>query len=199
MRILPFLLLAILALPLPAHAVAVPGEDAPDFTATDTNGIPVRLADLKGNYVVLEWTNRRCPFVRKHYDSGNMQALQKKYTAKGVIWLSIISSAEGKEGFVTDAEANKTAKDWNAGPSHIIRDPLGSIGHLYGAKTTPHMFVVDKAGKVAYAGAIDSVPSTEVEDLAKAENYIDKTFAALEANKKVETASTRAYGCSVKY
>jgi peroxiredoxin len=194
-----FALLALLLLPLPAQAAAAAGQPAPDFSALSTTGVQIKLADLKGRYVILEWTNNMCPFVRKHYDSGNMQALQKKYVGKGVTWISVISSAEGKQGFVTDAEEAKIVKKEGSAATYIIRDTDGSLGRLYGAKTTPHMFVIDKEGKVAYAGAIDSIASTEITDVAQAENYIDKAFGELETGKPVSVASTRSYGCSIKY
>jgi peroxiredoxin len=159
----------------------------------------VKLSDLKGKFVVLEWTNNKCPFVKKHYDSENMQSLQKKYTGEGVVWISVNSSAEGKEGFVTDAEAAQIVKDRGAAPSHVIRDPSGEIGHLYGAKTTPHMFIIDREGKVAYAGAIDDKPTANIADVQSANNYITKAFNELMANKPVSVSATHSYGCSVKY
>jgi peroxiredoxin len=182
-----------------AQADADIGKPAPDFTAKDTNGKEISLSQFKGKYVVLEWTNHGCPFVRKHYGSGNMQALQKKYTAKGVEWISIISSAEGKQGYVNDQEANELTQERHASPSAVIRDPKGEIGRLYGAKTTPHMFVIDKDGTLVYKGAIDSIPSPDKEDIAKARNYVDLAFADLEAGRKVATPVTQSYGCAVKY
>jgi alkyl hydroperoxide reductase subunit AhpC len=182
-------------------AVAAPviGKDAPAFTATDSNGKAVSLADFKGKVVVLEWTNNGCPFVKKHYASGNMPQLQQRYTQQGVVWLSVISSAEGKQGFVSGEEANKIAKDASAVPTHILLDGKGELGHLYDAKTTPHMYIVDKNGKLVYQGAIDSIPSVDVADLAKATAYVANALDTVLAGGKVAVAETKAYGCSVKY
>ena len=176
-----------------------PGEEAPTFTLTDSKGTSQSLSDFRGKFVVLEWLNHDCPFVKKHYGSGNMQKLQKEYTAKGVVWLSIISSAPGKQGHRTGPQADADTKDKNASPTAVLLDPAGEVGQKYGAKTTPHMFVLDKEGKVIYAGAIDSINSTNPADVAKAENHIRQTLDAALAGKPVPTPSTKPYGCSVKY
>jgi peroxiredoxin len=192
-------LLGLLTVPLPALAAATPGQPAPDFNVTDIAGKPVKLSELKGKYVVLEWTNDGCPYVRKHYDSGNMQGLQKKHTADGVQWIVVNSSSPGKQGHMTaEQEASQIKKEgWNA--THVVLDPEGKLGKAFGAKVTPHMFVIDKEGKVAYEGAIDSKNTSEKADIAGAENYIDSAFKDLKAGKPVTTASTRPYGCNVKY
>jgi len=196
------LLLALALWPLTTTAAqASPeiGKPAPEFMANDTNGKHVMLSELKGKTVVLEWTNHECPFVRKHYGSGNMQALQKEATADGVIWVSIVSSAKGKEGNVTAEEANKITADQKAFPTHKILDEDGTIGKLYGAKTTPHMFVIDKDGVLVYAGAIDNTPSADPDDVKTVKNYVREALADLKAGKSVTTPSTNPYGCGVKY
>lgn len=189
----------LLATAATAGAQAKVGEPAPAFSLVDTSGTTRSLADLRGKIVVLEWFNHDCPFVKKHYGSGNMQKLQKQYTAEGVVWLSINSSAPGKQGNVTPDEANAQVKAKGAAPTAVLLDPDGTVGRLYGAKTTPHMFVIDQQGVVRYAGAIDSVASTDEDDVPKATNYVASTIDALRAGKPVEVASTQAYGCSVKY
>lgn len=184
-----------------ASAQAAPklGEPAPAFSLTGADGKPHALADYKGKYVVLEWTNNGCPFVRKHYDSGNMQALQKEATGKGVVWLSIVSSAPGKEGYVDAAKANELTKSRKAAPTQVLLDPEGTVGHAYEARTTPHMFVIDPAGKLVYMGGIDSIPSADQEDIAKATPYVKVALAESMAGKPVSNPSTKPYGCSVKY
>ena len=174
-------------------------QPAPDVTAVDSNGKHHRLSDFKGKTVVLEWTNHDCPYVRKHYDSGNMQALQKTATGKGIVWLSIISSAPGKQGHVSGAEANRLTSSRNAAPTAVLLDESGEIGRLYGAKTTPHMYIIDAGGKLVYMGCIDSIPSTDTNDIARATNYVDVALKALSSGQPIEDAVTRAYGCSVKY
>lgn len=196
------LLLATLALipfSVTAHAAPEIGKPAPEFMANDTNGNHVMLSALKGKTVVLEWTNHECPFVKKHYNGGNMQALQKEATADGVVWVSIVSSAKGKEGNTTAEEANKIMVEQKAVPTHKILDESGAIGTLYGAKTTPHMFVIDKNGILAYAGAIDDKSSADPEDIKTAKNYVRAALADLKAGKPVETPATNPYGCGVKY
>jgi len=183
---------------VPARAV-VPGTAAPDFSGTDSNGILHMLSQYRGKFVVLEWANRGCPYDQKHYLSGNMAALQREWTGKGVIWLSIISSAPGEQGNVTAAEENKYLKEVKAAPTAAILDPSGTIGRLYGAKTTPHMFVIDPKGIVVYQGAIDDKPTTDQADLKGARNYLTESLTAAMAGKAVAVASTRPYGCSVKY
>jgi alkyl hydroperoxide reductase subunit AhpC len=184
-----------------AASLAAPqiGQPAPDFTAEDTNGEAITLSDLAGQQVILEWTNHQCPFVGKHYSSGNMQTLQKETTAEGVVWLSIISSAPGEQGYVTAAEANALTESRDAVPTAVILDPEGEIGRLYGARTTPHMFVIDGEGTLQYMGAIDSIPSAQTSDLESAENYVRSALAELEAGDTVSTPATQPYGCTVKY
>lgn len=182
-----------------AEPAAIVGQTAPDFTATDTHGAAIKLSDFKGKTVVLEWTNHECPFVKKHYESGNMQALQKEATEKGVIWLSIVSSAPEKQGHTTAEDANKIVKESGASPTAKILDESGSIGKLYGAKTTPHMFIVNKEGVLAYAGAIDDNTSPDPAATKTAKNYVRGALNELAAEKPVTTASTNPYGCGVKY
>jgi len=185
-------------MPNPAAAVTV-GEKAPAFTAKTADGSEVKLSDYAGKVVVLEWFNKGCPFVRKHYDSANMQTLQKEYTAKDVIWLTVNSSAEGKQGYETAEEALKTVETEGAAPTHVVLDADGSIGKIYDAKTTPHMFVIDKEGTLVYAGAIDDTPSVKTEDIKTAKNYVRAALDALAAGEAIADASTKAYGCAVKY
>lgn len=183
----------------PASAMAVVGQPAPNFSATDDNGKTVSLSDYKGKIVVLEWTSSECPFVKKHYDSGNMQKLQKQAKAAGVVWLSVDSSGAKNPGYMDAAAAQAWIKSRNAAPTDLLIDETGAVGHLYGAKTTPHMFVIDKAGNVAYAGAIDSVASPDPHDIAGATNYVQAALASIEAGKPVATPETKSYGCGVKY
>ena len=181
------------------NAAAIVGKQAPSIELRDTNGKTVRLDAFKGKFVVLEWVNFQCPFVGKQYGSGNMQKLQKDYTQKGVVWLSICSSAEGKQGHVNGQEANALMKEKGAAPSRFLLDPWGSVGKAYGAKTTPHMFVIDPKGTVVYNGAIDDTPSTDKADIATAKNYVVAALDAAMAGKRIETAVTQPYGCGVKY
>lgn len=180
-------------------ASLVVGSPAPDFAVTDVDGNKVSLQQLKGRIVVLEWTNHLCPFVRKHYDSGNMQETQSYAKDNDVTWISVISSAKGKQGYVSDKEARENAHKDNAVPSHIIRDASGQLGQLYHAKTTPHIFVIDKDGKLAYMGAIDDIASVDQADVAKAVNYAKATINALKQGEEPEISVTSPYGCSVKY
>lgn len=182
-----------------AQEGAVVGKAAPDFTLTDSNGKSHSLSAYKGKTVVLEWVNFGCPFVRKHYDSGNMQKLQKAYTGKGVVWLSVNSSGEGQQGFHTAAEINSLLGEKNASPSAYLVDTNGKVGHLYGARTTPHMFVVDPKGTLVYAGGIDDKPSTDQADIATATNYVSAALDDTLAGKAVRTTASKPYGCSVKY
>lgn len=175
------------------------GNSAPDFALQAASGKSVKLSDYQGKTVVLEWLNHGCPFVRKHYDSNNMQALQKKYTDKGVIWLSIISSAEGKQGHVNAKEAAKEKGSNNSSATDILLDPTGKIGTMYEAKTTPHMYVVNSNRVLVYQGAIDDKPSTNTEDVKGATNYVAAALDATLAGKKIAMAQTKSYGCSVKY
>lgn len=182
-----------------AEKQSVLGQAAPDFTLTDTNGVSHRLSDYLGNIVVLEWTNHQCPYVMKHYDSGNMQTLQKEATEDGVIWLSVASSALGKQGYTTDVEANKIIRQVGANASDRLLDPTGEIGHLYGAKTTPHMFVINAEGTLVYEGAIDDNPSHKPETIENAENYVRSALADIKAGTPVKTPQSKPYGCAVKY
>lgn len=175
------------------------GKSAPNFTLPDSNGISHSLSDYEGKIVVLEWLNHGCPFVGKHYNSGNMQKLQKTYTDKGVIWFSIISSAPGKQGYCTPEEANEITAEKHAAPTAVLLDPEGTVGKLYGAKTTPHMFIIGKDGKLVYKGGIDDIRSTNVEDIAKAKNYVQMALDELLAGKEVTVKTSQPYGCSVKY
>ena len=181
------------------QAVPRVGQAAPDFTATDTYGNTVHLSDFKGKTVVLEWTNHQCPFVRKHYGSGNMQAHQKAARAEGVVWLSIISSAPGMQGYVTAEQANELTKERGADPSKVILDPKGTIGHLYDARTTPDMYVIDAKGVLRYMGAIDDTPTADPADLETAHSYVTPAITAVLSGGTVDPAVTRPYGCSVKY
>lgn len=192
-------LLAVLTLPALAHAVANVDAPAPAFTATAADGRTVSLADFKGKTVVLEWTNHDCPYVRKHYGSSNMQRQQKAATAQGVVWLQVISSAPGQQGFVDGATAQKLNADRGAAPTATLLDPKGDLGRLYGAQTTPHLYVIKGDGTLAYKGGIDSIASADPADIAKAEPYVTEALAAVAASRQVEKASTRPYGCSVKY
>lgn len=190
--------LALFMAPVANAAVEV-GKPAPEFTGTDSNGKSHKLSDFKGKVVVLEWTNPECPFVVKHYDSNNMQKLQEEFTAKDVVWLTINSSAEGQQGHQTGEEANKYITEKGAKATARLLDSSGEIGKTYGAKTTPHMFVIDKDGTLVYAGAIDDNDSAKAEDAATAKNHVREALNELLAGKPVTTAQTNPYGCSVKY
>lgn len=181
-----------------ADAPAV-GAAAPDFSLADSNGKTEKLSEYKGKYVVLEWTNPECPFVRKHYESGNMQKLQAEYVKKGVVWLSIDSSAPGEQGYLDVADAKKAKADKYAGDTALLLDPDGKVGHLYEARNTPQMFVIDPEGKLIYDGAIDSIPSADKADLAKATNYVSAALDEAMAGKEITHAKSKPYGCSVKY
>ncbi|MFN9164011.1 MAG: thioredoxin family protein [Alphaproteobacteria bacterium] len=184
-----------------AIAIAAPeiGKPAPAFTAVDSNGKSHALADFKGKTVILEWTNDGCPYVKKHYNAGNMQKIQKDLTADGAVWLSVISSAPGKQGHVDGKGANDLTKSRNAAPTAVLLDPKGTIGRAYEAQTTPHMYVIDGKGVLRYMGAIDDKPSTDVASIPGARNYVRDAVAAVKAGKPVEVAATDPYGCSVKY
>jgi peroxiredoxin len=182
-----------------ASAQVITGEPAKDFTAKDTNGVEQTLSNYKGKYVVLEWFNYGCPFVKKHYDSKNMQTLQKELTDKGVAWLSINSSAQGKEGYTTSDEANTLTKEKGASPTAVILDTDGKIGKMYGAQTTPHMFVINPEGVVIYQGAIDSTASADIADIATSTNYVRTALDEAMSGKPVSHSTTKSYGCAVKY
>ena len=179
-----------------AQAVRV-GAPAPAFTASDSRGQTESLSQYRGKYVVLEWHNQGCPFTKKHYVSGNMQALQKEWTAKGVVWFTVISSAPGKQGYMTASAENAYLAQVHAAPSAVLLDPEGKLGRLYSAKTTPQM--IDPAGKVIYDGAIDDRPTPDPEDVRGAHNYVSDALMEAMAGKPVATPFTQPYGCSVKY
>ena len=175
------------------------GRPAPDFTLTDSHGKTHSLSSFKGKVVVLEWINHGCPFVVKHYDSGNMPRTQRAAAADGVVWLSICSSAPGKQGHLSAADWNKTNAEKGAAPAAVLLDEAGAVGRLYHATNTPQLFVIDATGVVVYSGAIDSIPSAKADDVPKATNYILAALAALKAGRPVATSVTKPYGCSVKY
>jgi peroxiredoxin len=183
------------------RALAEPkiGAPAPAFTAVDSNGKTVNLGDFKGKTVVLEWTNDGCPYVRKHYGSGNMQALQKKWTEQGIVWLSVISSPPGEQGFADAARANSLTADRKAAPTAVLLDPKQEVAKAYGALVTPHMYIIKPDGVLAYAGAIDDKPTARTADLKDARNFVDMALSELKAGMPVSTTNTRAYGCVVKY
>ena len=178
---------------------AVVGQPAPEFSVTDTQGVPRALSAFKGKFVVLEWFNPDCPFSRKHYDSQNMQRLQRSATQRGVIWLSIDSSAPGKQGHLSPEAANAFVTQRGAAPTAVLLDPEGAIGRRYSAKATPHLFVINPEGVLIYAGAIDDVPSADPADGARATNYVQRALGEAMAGQAVSTPETNAYGCSVKY
>ena len=180
-------------------ATAKVGQAAPAFKLVDSTGKTHSLADYAGKTVVLEWTNHECPFVKKHYGSGNMQKQQRDATAKGIVWLSINSSAPGKQGNVDGAAAESVRGKANAAQTAYLLDPNGSVGRAYGAKTTPHMYIIDGKGVLRYAGGIDSIQSPDTDDIAKATQYVPQALAELAAGKPVSVSVTRPYGCSVKY
>ncbi len=180
-------------------AQAVIGESAPTFSLSDTEGQPRSLEGVKGSVVVLEWSNHECPFVRKHYGSGNMQRLQATYTERGVVWLTMVSSAPGKQGHVTAQEANAIRRQRGDHQTAMLLDSEGTVGQRYGAKTTPHMFVIDPAGTLVYAGAIDDAPSTDPADVVTAQNYVARALEDAMNGNPVSIAETKPYGCSVKY
>ena len=175
------------------------GEPAPAFTLTDTAGVSHNLSDFAGKTVVLEWTNHECPFVKKHYNGENMQRQQAAATGDGVVWLVINSSAEGKQGHVSAAQADQIQSDWKAQQTAYLFDTGGTVGRAYGAKTTPHMYIIDAEGVLRYNGAIDSNPSANVADIEKAEQYVELALAELADGKAVSRPLTQPYGCSVKY
>lgn len=182
-----------------AHAAPEIGKPAPDFSLTDVNGTEYNLADLKGKVVVLEWFNHDCPFVKKHYGAKNMQKLQEKYTGEGVVWLSINSSNE-KDGAYRDAAATKAeGEKVDSKATALLLDASGTVGQAYEAKTTPHMYVINKEGILVYNGAIDSNSSADAKTIESATNYVTEALDAVLAGKEVETAVTKPYGCSVKY
>ena len=194
------LVVGVLALSAGAALAGVEvGQPAPDFSLPDTNRQAHQLSQYKGKWVVLEWYNPDCPFVRKHYGAGNMQALQKEFTAKGVVWLSIDSSAPGQEGNYPADKLNQIASSQGVARTALLLDPDGKVGHAYGAKTTPDMYIINPEGKLVYEGAIDSKPTTSVADLKVATNYVKVALDDSMSGKSVPQTVTRPYGCSVKY
>lgn len=184
----------------PASYVApAVGKAAPEFTAVDTYGKTHALSQYRGKWVVLEWLNHGCPYVRKHYDNKVMQAVQKKYTDKGVVWLSIVSSAPGKQGHYSNEKANELTKDTGAAPSAVLIDEKGTVGRMYDARTTPHMFVVNPEGTLLYMGGIDDKPSTRASDFKDARPHVDLALQEAMAGKPVSVPTSQPYGCSVKY
>jgi peroxiredoxin len=182
-----------------AKANARIGQPAPPFSGIDSQGRTHQLADYRGRTVILEWTNHDCPYVQKHYDSGNMQALQRAATADGAVWLTVISSAPGKQGHVSARQADALTRQRNAAPGAVILDESGAIGRAYGAKTTPHMYIIDARGTLVYMGGIDDRASTDPADIPGARNHVRAALDELKTGKPVSQASTRPYGCSVKY
>jgi len=183
-----------------AHATAATGQPAPDFTLTDIDGQSHRLADYKGKVVVLEWNNPDCPIVHKHYDSGNIPKLQHAAQADGVVWLLINSGAAGEQGADYSADQIKAwLQQRNSAPNAYLRDSSGRVGHLYGAKTTPHLFVINADGILVYQGAIDSIRSADPDDIPRAQNFVAAALAAVKSGQPVAKANTQPYGCNVKY
>ncbi len=194
------LLAVLLLVPAVAMADAVPGKAAPDFSVTDAAGKVHTLADYKGQWLVLEWFNKDCPFVKKHYGSNNMQGLQQKYTEKGVKWLTIISSAEGKQGYLTAEQALKEAESHKlAASAPFLLDPSGTLGRAYDAKTTPHMYIINPEGVLVYAGAIDDNSSANPAVIPESKNYVAAALDEVLAGKPVTVASSQPYGCTIKY
>jgi peroxiredoxin len=188
-----------LGLAVPAMSAPQIGQAAPDFTATDSKGAARNLAQYRGKTVVLEWTNADCPYTRKHYSSGNMQATQALAQKNGVVWLTVISSAPGKQGYVTGPAADALTESRGAKPTAVLLDPSGTLGRLYGAKTTPHMFVIDKNGALQYMGGIDSIATADIDDIGRAEPYLKEAMLAVVQGQPVAHPVTRPYGCAVKY
>jgi hypothetical protein len=198
MKTLVTILAPVLAMPLMAGAITI-GQPAPAFQAHDAEGKLVSLAALRGKTVVLEWTNNSCPFVGHMYSSGVMQRLQHRAAAEGAVWLTVISSAPGKQGYLTGPEVPAWKGRVGAAPADVLLDPGGDLGHAYDARTTPDMYVIDREGRLAYAGAIDDNPSTNPADARTAKNYVDGALAALKSGHGVSPAVTKPYGCSIKY
>ena len=190
---------ALVVAPMATQAAADIGGPAPAFAATDSNGKSWSLAELRGKVVVLETTNHDCPYVGKHYRSGNMQAQQREAAAAGAVWFTVASSAPGKQGYVTAAQANEIVAAHHAAPAAVLLDPESRIAHAYGATVTPHMYIVDASGVLMYKGGIDSIASTDIDDIPHAKQYVRAALAELQAGRPVSDASTRPYGCSLKY
>lgn len=183
----------------PAFAAVENGQPAPDFSLTDVDGNTRMLSEFSGKYVVLEWLNHDCPFVKKHYDQGHMQALQAEYAEKDVVWLSINSSAEGKQGHNTPEQWKALQAEKKSAAMATLLDPEGEVGKLYGAQTTPHMYIINPEGVLIYQGAIDSIKSTNPSDIDLSENYVRSALGSALAGEPIQTPSSKAYGCSVKY
>jgi len=190
---------ALSVLAAPAFAAPVVGEAAPAFTGVTASGETISLADYAGETVVLEWTNDGCPFVQKHYGAGNMQTMQADAAEDGIVWISVISSAPGKQGHLEGDAALALNAERGAAPAHILLDPEGDVGTAYGAKTTPHIYVIDGEGTLRYAGGIDDRPSADPASLEGATNYVELALADLAAGRDVATPAAKPYGCSVKY
>lgn len=190
---------ALLTATLNAAAAPQIGKPAPAFAVKDSNGTSRNLQEYLGKVVVLEWTNNECPFVQKHYGSDNMQALQRKYVEQGAVWLTVISSASGKQGHIDGATANELTRQRNAAPTAVLLDEPGAMGRAYDARTTPHMYVIDTEGMLAYMGGIDSIPSADPADIPKATPYFAEAVDAVMAKKAVPVAVTKPYGCAIKY
>ena len=200
MKLLRRTLIATAALvALGAQAAAIVGQPAPDFTLKDTSGKTVRLSDFKGKHVVLEWTNPGCPFVKKHYDSGNMPTTQKHATGQGVVWLSINSTEKASSDYLESAKLAAWLTERKGVAAAVLMDEEGTTGRAYNAMTTPHLYIVDPQGLLVYAGAIDSIPSARVADIDKAINHVKMALADIAAGKPVATPMSRAYGCGIKY
>jgi len=182
-----------------ADAAVASGAKAPAFSLTDASGKTRSLAEFAGKTVVLEWTNHECPFVKKHYETGNMQKLQKAAAADGTVWLTVISSAPGKQGHVSAAQAQELTRTRNAAPAAVLFDPTGAVGRAYGAKTTPHMYVINAKGELAYQGAIDDNPARDASTVAGAKNYITAALADVKAGRTPAVTATQPYGCTIKY
>lgn len=182
-----------------AHAAPTVGQKAPDFIAMDSSGQRHRLSDFAGKYVVLEWTNPGCPFVRKHYGSGNLPATQKAATDKGVVWLAVNSTERAASDYLPPDQLAAWMKEHKAGATAVLMDEDGVIGHAYGARTTPHLFIIDPQGLLVYAGGIDSIASARIDDIQKATNYVTQALSEAFGNKPISMAATKAYGCSIKY
>lgn len=199
MKLTALLIAAVAAVSSPVLAAPVPGQPAPAFRGVDVNGKPVSLADFRGKTVVLEWNNPNCPFVQKHYTSGNMQSLQQKNTAAGVVWLAVNSTTESHSDYLAPAKLAAWFGEQKAAPTAIVMDPKGEIGRAYGAKVTPHMYVIDAKGTLVYAGAIDDKRSANPADIKTSTNHVAAALGEVAAGKAVTTPSTTAYGCTIKY
>lgn len=178
---------------------AIVGEPAPEFSVVDANGNMHSLSDYEGKYVILEWLNHGCPFVRKHYDGNNMQQMQNRYTEEGVVWLSVVSSAPGTQGYMEPDETLETMIENNAAPTAILLDVDGAMGRAYDARVTPHMYIISPDGTLEYNGAIDDKPTARLRDLEDAHNYVDSAMASLRNDEPVEVRTSTPYGCTVKY